>query len=232
MPPERHARMFRAQDMKLPATYGQVNLDRVPVEIRRRIESDPPNPEIKDPANARQRIAMYYANVAFLDDCLAQVLATLKELGIEDDTIVIYSSDHGEMLGEHGLWHKFVFYEPSVGVPLIIRVPGMTQSGTVCHAPVSQVSMMATLLDLCGIPVPEGLDGEALSPFLYDPGKASAKPVFAQFALRTKNARAMIRKGIWKYSHYANDTPELYNLRDDPQEMKEIVALEVDRRCR
>ncbi len=224
MPPERHARMFRAEDMKLPATYGKVNLDRVPAEIRRRIESDPPNPEIKDPANARQRIAMYYANVAFLDDCLGRVLGTLKELGIEDDTIVIYSSDHGEMLGEHGLWHKFVFYEPSAGVPLVIRVPGMTQAGAVCHAPVSQVSMMATLLDLCGIPVPEGLDGAPLTPFLYDPGKASAQPVFSQFALRTKNARAMIRKGIWKYSHYANDTPELYNLRDDPQEMNNVAA--------
>jgi choline-sulfatase len=184
-----------------------------------------PNPEIKDPANARQRIAMYYANVAFLDECLGQVLGTLKELGIEDDTIVIYSSDHGEMLGEHGLWQKFVFYEPSVGVPLIFRLPGVTKPGTVCRAPVSQVSLMATILDLCGIPVPEGLDGEPLTPFLAEPEKVSTKPVFSQYALRTKNAKALIRKGIWKYSHYTSDTPELYNQRDDPHEMNNVALL-------
>ena len=223
MPPERHARMFRAENMKLPDTYGKVNLARVPDEIRRRIETDPPNPEIKDPANARQRIAMYYANVTFLDECLGQVLGTLKELGIEDNTVVIYSSDHGEMLGEHGLWQKFVFYEPSVGVPLIIRVPGVTKSGSVCRAPVSQTSLMATLLDLCGIPVPEGLDGEPLTPFLREPDRTSTKPVYSQFALRSKNAKAMIRQGIWKYSHYASDTPELYNLRDDPKEMNNLA---------
>ena len=132
---------------------------------------------------------MYYANVAFLDECLGQVLGTLKELGIEDDTIVIYSSDHGEMLGEHGLWQKFVFYEPSVGVPLIFRVPGVTRPGTVCRAPVSQVSLMATILDLCGIPVPEGLDGEPLTPLLAEPEKVSTKPVFSQYALPPRMRR-------------------------------------------
>ena len=188
--------------------------------------------EARATALARQRIAMYYGNVAFLDDCLGQVLASLKELGIEDDTVVIYSSDHGEMLGEHGLWHKFVFYEPSVGVPLIFRVPGVTQPGSVCHTPVSQVSLMATLLDLCGIAVPEGLDGAPLTPILSEPDRVQrqpAPPVFSQFALRTGNARAMIRKGIWKFSHYATDMAELYNLRDDPSEMNNLAESQLHR---
>ena len=85
------------------------------------------------------------------------------------------------------------------------------------------VSLMATLLDLCGMPVPEDLDGELLTPFLREADRTSAQPVYAQFALRTRNAKAMIRKGIWKYSHYANDTPELYNLRDDAQEMNNLA---------
>jgi choline-sulfatase len=84
---------------------------------------------------------------------------------------------------------------------------------------------MTTILDLCGIPVPEGLDGEPLTPFLADPEKVSTKPVFSQYALRTKNAKALIRKGIWKYSHYTSDTPELYNLRDDPHEMNNVALL-------
>jgi choline-sulfatase len=224
MPPERHARMFRAEDMRLPASHGKVDLTKIPAEIRKRIEADAPNPEIRDEAKARQRIAMYYANVAFLDECMGRVLATLKELNLEDDTVVLYSSDHGEMLGEHGLWQKFVFYDPSAGVPLIFRVPGVTTPGSACAAPVSQVSLMATLLDLCGLPVPSGLDGDSLQPFLREPNRSGTEPVYSQFALKTRNAKAMIRHGDWKYCHYANDTPELYNMRQDPGEMTNLAG--------
>ncbi len=223
MPPERFANMFKASDMKLPSTYGKVDLTKVPREIRNRIESDAPNPEIRDPENARQRIAMYYGNVAHLDDCVGRVLNVLRELDLENDTIVLYSSDHGEMLGEHGMWQKFVFYEPSLGVPLIFRVPGMTKAGGVCSAPVSLVSLMATLLDLCGLPVPGGLDGDSIVPYLREPARAQEKPIFAEFALRTKNAKYMIRHGDWKYCFYVSDTPELYNLADDPLEMNNLA---------
>jgi len=224
MPPETWARRFQADDMKLPATYGKVDLAKVPAEIRQRIENHGPSPELKDQAAARQRIAMYYANLAHLDECIGRVLTALRELGLEDDTIVVYSSDHGEMLGEHGLWQKFVFYEPSAGVPLIFRVPGLTHAGAVCSQPVSQVSLMATFLDLCGIPIPAGLDGPPLTPLLRDPRHVRPAAVYAQFALRTRNARAMIRDGDWKYCHYAGDTPELYNLRSDPQEMTNLAG--------
>ncbi|MBI3695428.1 MAG: sulfatase-like hydrolase/transferase [Acidobacteria bacterium] len=231
MPPEGFARMFSASSVQLPGTYGKVDLNKVPREIRNRIELDRGNPEIKDPDLAGQRIAMYYGNVAHLDHCLGQVLEALRALDLEKDTVVLYSSDHGEMLGEHGLWHKFVFYEPSVGVPLIFRVPGLTQGGAVCRTPVSQVSLFATLLELCGLSVPSGLDGDSLLPLLRDPGRRTDAPVYAEFALRTPNARYMIRRGEWKYSFYVNDMPELYNLRQDPLEMNNL-ALEPEHRTR
>ena len=85
----------------------------------------------------------------------------LKAAGILDDTIVVYTADHGEMRGEHGLWDKFVFYESSAGVPFVFRAPGVTKAGAVCEAPVSQVALVPTLLDLCGIPVPPGLMSRA-----------------------------------------------------------------------
>jgi choline-sulfatase len=223
MPPARHAAMFRAEDMRLPDTYGKVDLKKVPAEIRRRIENDAPNPEISDPALARQRIAMYWGNVAHLDECIGRVLDTLRELDLEQETIVVYSSDHGEMLGEHGLWHKFVFYDPSCGVPLFFRVPGMTRPNTVCRANVSLVSLMATLLDLCGIDVPSGLDGPSLEPLLREPDRASDQPVFAEFALRSRNARYMIRRGDWKYTFWVNDMAELYNMASDPDEMNNLA---------
>jgi choline-sulfatase len=231
MPAERFARQFPTASVQLPKTWGKVDPARVPKEIRERIQLDRPTPELKDPAMARMRIAMYYANLAHLDDCLGQVLRALRELDLEDDTIVVYSSDHGEMLGEHGLWNKFVFYEPSVGVPLLIRAPGTTEPGTVQNSPVSHVSLFPTLLELCGVPVPVGLDGGSLIPLMREPSRPARGPVFAEYALGTRNARYMICDGDWKYCHYVNDAAELYNLRDDPQEMNNL-ALEAAHRRR
>ncbi len=229
MPPERFAAMFPPESVELPSTYGKVDLDRVPREIRNRIGVDRPSAELNDPRLARTRIAMYYGNLAHLDDCLGRVMAELRALGLEDDTIVVYSSDHGEMLGEHGLWQKFVFYDPSAGVPLIFRVPGLTRPGARVAAPVTQVATMATLLELCGIGVPSGLDGGSLVPFLREPDRRSDAPVYSEFALKTANAKAMIRAGDWKYSHYINDTPELYNLKDDPHEMTNLAHVAAHR---
>jgi choline-sulfatase len=166
---------------------------------------------------------MYYANLAYLDSVLGGVLTALRELNLENDTLVVYSSDHGEMLGEHGLWQKSLFYEPSCGVPLIFRAPGFTAAGQVCRAPVGQVGLAATLLDACGLDVPTGLDEPSYAAWLREPSRPATRPVFAEYALGTKQARAMIRDGDWKYNHWANDLPELYNLRDDPGEVRNLA---------
>jgi arylsulfatase A-like enzyme len=109
-------------------------------------------------------------------------------------------------------------------VPLIFRVPGVTRPGTTSDALASQTSLMATLLELCGIPVPAGLDGPSLVPFLREPGRREDAPVFAEFALRTRNAKYMIRHRDWKYCHYVNDSPELYDLKEDPKEMHNLAG--------
>jgi choline-sulfatase len=229
MPPERFAKTIPVDSVKLPDTWGKVNLDAVPKDIRRRIENDAPTPELKDPAAARNRISMYYGNVAHLDECIGQVLAALREMDLEKDTIVIYSSDHGDMLGDHGLWGKFVMYDPSAGVPLIIRVPGVTPEGKRCASPVSQVQLFATLAELCGLSLPHKTDGESLLPCLREPDRRIDAPVFSEFALRNPGAKYMIRRGDWKYNFYANDTDELYNLREDPKEMSNLADKERSR---
>src|ERR1043166_8479237 len=98
-------------------------------------------------------MAFYYASLAQMDDALGKVLAALREFELEKDTIVLYTSDHGEMLGDHGMWQKFEFYEPSCGVPLVFRVPGMTAASAVCSMPLSQVQVLPTLAELCNVPV-------------------------------------------------------------------------------
>ena len=224
MPAQRFANMFRPEDMQIPDTYGKIDLATVPKEIRESITNDRVTPELRNhPENVKRHIAFYYASLAQMDDNIGIVLKTLRDLSLEGDTIVIYTTDHGEMLGEHGLWQKTVFYEPSVGVPLIFRVPGITSPGTRCGTSVSQVGVVATLLELAGIPVPSGLDGASLVPDLRQPQKTRDSTVFSEYALGSPRAKAMIRSGDFKYCYYANDTPELYNLRDDPKEMNNLA---------
>ena len=222
-PPARFARMFPAARIPMPRTWNKADLNNVPREIRSRIELDRPTPELKDPPMARLRRAMYYANLAFMDERAGEILRTLDELGLTQDTIVLYSSDHGEMLGEHNLWAKFVFYEPSVGVPLILRVPGLVQQSEVSHTPVSLVQLLATLCELCGVATPSGLDSESFVPLLHEPSARKDTSVFSEYNLNTPNAKSMIRRGDWKYCYYINDTPELYNLRDDPDELNNLA---------
>jgi choline-sulfatase len=223
MPAKRFADMFRPEDMKLPDTWGKVDLSKVPKEISAAIRRNAPTPELHDAEQAKRRIALYYGNLAQMDDCLGRVLTTLRDLDLEKDTVVLYTADHGEMLGEHGLWQKFVFYEPSVGVPLVVRAPGVTPAGARSKTPVSLVQALPTLLDLCGLPSVLGLDGASLAPDLREPARTRDTTVFSEFNLRNPRAKYMIRRGDYKYNYYVNDMAELYNLREDPKEMRNLA---------
>ncbi|HEV2113955.1 MAG TPA: sulfatase-like hydrolase/transferase, partial [Terriglobales bacterium] len=184
MPAQRFADMFRPEDMKLPDTWGKVDLSKVPKEISAAIRRNAPTPELHDAEQAKRRIALYYGNLAQMDDCAGRVLTALRELDLEKDTIVLYTADHGEMLGEHGLWQKFVFYEPSVGVPLVVRAPGVTPAGARSKTPVSLVQALPTLLELCGLPAASGLDGTSFAQDLREPARKRDTTVFAEFNLR------------------------------------------------
>ena len=223
MPAARFAAMYRADEMKLPATWGKVDLSRAPREVRNSIERDAPTPELRDPVQARQRIAMYYANLAQMDDAMGRVLAALRELDLERDTVVVYTSDHGEMLGDHGLWAKFQFYEGAGGVPLIVRAPGVTAPTGLIPAPVSLVDLLPTLAELAGVSLP-ALDGASLVPQLRDPRRPVDRPVFSEFNLQTPRAKYMIRRGDLKYTYRVNDLAELYDLRSDPDEMENLAG--------
>ena len=224
-PADRFAKMFHPQDMQLPETWGKVDLSTVPRRVREEIQYSWATPELRYPEVAKTHIALYYASLAQTDDNVGKVLHALQELGLEDDTIVLYTSDHGEMLGEHGLWQKFVFYEPSAGVPLIFHVPGMTPQNARCATPVSLVQIVPTLLELCGLPVPSGLDGNSLAPSLREPGRTLDSVVFSEHGLGGHQPGFMIRHGDYKYCYYIGDTDELYNLRSDPKEMKNLASL-------
>jgi choline-sulfatase len=224
MPSQRFADMFRPEDMKLPSTWGKVNLDTVPREIRTAIERNGPTPELGEPEAARRHIAFYYANLAEMDDNAGKVLRALRELNLDDDTIVIYTSDHGEMLGEHKLWNKFVFYESSVRIPLLVRVPGLPAGGE-SRTLVSNVDIAPTLAELTGLRAPNKTDGHSFVGDLRAPAKTRDTTVFSEYNLGNPRAKYMIRHGEWKYNYFIHDMAELFNLREDPEEMRNLAAL-------
>jgi choline-sulfatase len=223
MPAARFASMYRPEDMKLPETWGKVDLENAPKEIRESIENNKPTPELRNMEEARKRIAFYYANIAQMDDCAGTVLRSLASLGLDKNTLVVYTSDHGEMLGEHGLWQKFEFYEGSCGIPLLIRPPG-NSAGGVSRVPLSQVSFLPTLGELCNVPITGPQDGESFAALVRRPGEGrQARPVFAEYNLGNPRAKYMIRDGDLKLTYWTHDNPELYNLRSDPEEMTNLA---------
>lgn len=117
----------------------------------------------------RQARQAYYASISFMDAQVGRILEALDRLQLADRTIIVFTSDHGYHLGEHGLWQKQSLFEESSRVPLLIVAPG-TAAGQICRAPVSHVDIFPTLAELAGIQPPAGLQGQSLLPLLRDGG--------------------------------------------------------------
>jgi choline-sulfatase len=224
-PVQRFYLQFEAAEMNVPDRSRQLDTATLPPSIRESIQNPWIEPELAaSTENAKRHMALYYASLMQMDDNVGQMLKALKDLGLEGDTIVIYTSDHGEMLGEHDLWQKTVFYEQSVGVPLIIRVPGVTDENTRSATPVSLVSVVPTLLELCGVAIPAGLDGESLVQDLRAPQQTRDTVIYSEYGLHSKLAKAMVRADDFKYITYAHEAPDqMFNLREDPEEMNNLA---------
>ncbi len=174
--------------------------------------------------------AAYWALVYRMDVLIGQILKVLNQNGLADNTLILYSSDHGEQVGEHGLWWKQTFYEDSVKVPAIMSWPGHLPEGTRCDRVVSSLDLNATMIDALGCqPLPHS-NGRSLLPLLKDPANTSWDDVaFSEFCLDRAGAggpfpetgviQRMIRRGPWKLNYYHGQPCQLFNLETDPAEM-------------
>ena len=222
MPAKRFAEMFEADKMKLSNTWGEADLKHLPRPVVESIETCSWTPELLHASAALERIAFYYGSLAQSDDCVGQILAALSRLGLDRNTIVVYTSDHGEMLGDLGLWNKFQFYEGSCGVPLTFRMPGSAPA--LCPQPVSLISLKSTLGELCQIPISAPNDGKSFAYLVKNPKSTeSYGPVFAEYDLGKKTAKYMVLDGDYKYTFWVQDIAELYNLHEDPEEMHNLA---------
>jgi uncharacterized sulfatase len=185
---------------------------------------------------ARECKQAYYAAISFVDAQIGKLLDTMDRLKLWDNTVVVFWSDHGYHLGEHGLWMKQSLFEESAHVPLIIVAPGAKGNGKACARTVEFVDLYPTLADLAGLKPPKDLEGASLKPLLDDPAKAWARPAFTQvqragfpgYSVRTERWRYIEwddgDKGAQLYDHDA-DPHEYTNLADDPKHSKVLAEM-------
>jgi choline-sulfatase len=169
----------------------------------------------------RHARAAYYGLVTLLDRNVGRILEALEACGLARDTVVVYTSDHGEMAGEHGMWWKSSLYDGSVGVPLIWSWPGRFAAGRDVSAVAGLVDVAPTLTDLTGAPALPAATGRSLVPWLGGaPAPDWPDEAFAEVVpgLGSPPAR-MVRRGRWKLiAHEGFETPQLFDLRADPGE--------------
>jgi choline-sulfatase len=185
---------------------------------RERHGSNPlPPPEV-----ARRVTAAYLGMVSHLDRQVGQVLDALERAGMADNTIIVYTSDHGEQYGEHGCWWKQTFYEGSVGVPLIVAQPG--DAGDVQRRQhVSLMDIGPTLLDLAGVRPLPGASGRSFRCLLEGNQDDWDNTVLAEYTDGTPGCpQRMIRRDQWKFVYHRGMRPQLYNLDTDPAENDDL----------
>lgn len=175
--------------------------------------------------NARRA---YYGAVSYIDDKVGELLRTLSETGLADDTVIVFTSDHGDMLGDRGLWYKMTFFEWSARVPLIISAPGRFPDRTV-EQNVSLLNLFPTLVDIgndkTGPTDEEGISSYSLMPFLEDGHEPEAAPVVAEYLAEGTLAPCfMVLKDRCKYIFSDLDPPLLFDLEKDPGERVNLAG--------
>lgn len=176
--------------------------------------------------------AHYYANITLIDEGIGKIIAALETLGVLDDTLIVFTSDHGDALGDHGLPYKGFFYNAMVHVPLILRGPGVPKGERVGSL-VSTLDLVPLFYRTCNVAPPATLQGEDLSLLLRDPSATLREAVFSEIS-----GRAMVQTVRYKYAHYSDGSAELYDLAADPNEIEnlagrpETMAIEVEMRGR
>ena len=168
----------------------------------------------------------YYGQISYVDDKIARLLKALDDTGMRHNTVVVFTADHGDMLGERGLWYKMSFFEQSVRVPLIVAGPRIAPRRVA--APVSLVDLLPTFLELAGddrLRDPaDAMDGASLAPFLRGEDGPAGRPVISEFLGEGAIAPCfMIREGRYKYIYSQPDPPQLYDLEADPRELENLA---------
>jgi choline-sulfatase len=186
--------------------------------------------DLPEEAVLRARAA-YYGLVTSLDRMIGRILDRLEASGLADDTLVVYASDHGDQLGERGLWWKQTFYEESVKVPLILSWPGVLPEGEQRGQIVNLIDLGPTMLDALGAPSLPNAQGRSFLQLAKDGATPWSEETFSEYctdgmapwAGAEPVQQRMLRRGRWKLIYYHGYPPELFDLREDPHELHDLA---------
>ncbi|MFP6740004.1 MAG: sulfatase [Planctomycetota bacterium] len=227
--PKRYFDMYPVEQMRLPYAPGD---DREDIPTAAFAHNCPiPHYNLEKPLLLKA-LQAYYACVSFIDAQVGRLLDALDRLGLADNTIVVFWSDHGYHLGEHnGIWQKRTLFEEAARSPLIIRQPGAAGNGQACSRIVEFVDIYPTVVSLAGTLKPDNLDGRSLQPLLKNPlerwdGEAITQVLRpADKRLRTPVMGCSIRTGRWRYTEWGGgrEGVELYDHRSDPLEFNNLA---------
>lgn len=173
-------------------------------------------------------LAGYYAHIEALDTQVGRLLTQLTRLGLADDTIVVFTADHGDMLGNHDAWYKSQPWRESVGIPLLMRWPGHIPAGRASNGPISLVDLMPTLLSLCGVPISPSVEGVNMAAFVCGDETAAAESVFINFLAQVRIIPQPPFRGVVTRTHTYAETEEgpwlLYDDARDPLQKNNLIS--------
>ena len=207
-------------EMDLPVDYPAADDHPILEELRYHFDGRDVDEDV-----LRRTRAAYYGLCTALDHYVERLLDALDRVGLADDTLVIYTSDHGEPLGDHELWWKCCMYEPSVGIPLVVRGPDV-EAGVTVDRPASLLDVVPTMADVLGIETDSGWRGRSLLPLLTggrdpDPDRT----VFSEYhAHGTSRGMFMLRRGRHKYVYYPDEPDQLFDIEADPNELRNLAT--------
>jgi len=208
--------LYNPEDIELPKTWDQLkkgaDFDHIMPDTKK-------NKDFTE-TQIRNSIAAYYANVTSMDENVGKLITAIKETGLYEKTIIIYTSDHGESLYEHGLIEKHCFFEGAVGIPLIIYCPGLKVKEKTCSCLASLVDIMPTLSEMSGFGKIEGIDGISLLDAMVT-GVYPERHIYSEFY--THKPQRMILTDKWKYVYTIGASEQLYDLANDKEEMNNLA---------
>jgi len=217
--PRKYFDLFPLDQIKLPPFLAN-DLDDVPESGRRMANYLGDQARIVESGRWKEAVQAYLATIAYMDMNLGRLLDALEKSPYRDNTIIVFWGDHGWHLGEKSHWRKFALWEVTTRTPLIWRVPGMTQPGSICATPIDLMTIYPTLTELCGIPTPKHVQGVSMRALLENPQAKWDIP--AVITYRRGNHAA--RSAQWRYIRYNNGDEELYDETKDPNEYVNLAG--------
>lgn len=221
--PAEYWERYQDEDIELPSiTLDEAQRDPHSKRLRAAYQADVADVSEQQVRNARRA---YYGAISYVDDQVGRLLKTLKDTGLDENTVIVFSGDHGDMLGERDLWYKMSWFEWSARVPMIVSAPGRFKPRRVAES-VSTLDLLPTLVDIAaGQPFDAyatPLEGRSLMPHLS--GDGGHDEVIGEYMGEgTVTPVMMIRRGNYKYVYCPVDPDQLYNLAEDPRELNNLA---------